>query len=320
MSFSSRFMIFIFVLFKRFFQLLLRLRFWLQKSPLKKSFSYGKQAVASRSKAAARNKKPEWIRVELLKLKHHLPKLGCKKLAHTFNLKHAGEFDDFGRAVYVSASFVGNVIRRRRHELALARAQARKPHAEPLLGVWGIDMTGLPLTSGESISAFGILDHGSRICLQATPVARYNSLILLGRLIQTMGEWGLPKAIRSDNDAVFKTILFRWTLKLIGVEQQWTDIGSPWQNGRIERFWRTLKEGVLEKRESIKDGLIAIKTQFKFADVDEVAQTLTQFQFLYNTQRPHQSLKGATPAMVWEAGKQKAMQKQAARAPPWLRW
>jgi putative transposase len=320
MSFSSRFLTLIFTLFKRLFRLLICCRFWPQKSPLKKPFSYGKQAVASRAKAAARNKKPDWMRFEILKLKDDLSALGYKKLAHTFNLKHTGEVDDFGRAVYVSASFVGNVIRRRRHELALARAQARKPHAEPLLGVWGIDMTGLPLTSGESISAFGILDHGSRICLAATPVARYNSLILLGRLIQTMGEWGLPRAIRSDNDAVFKTKLFRWTLKLIGVQQQWTDIGSPWQNGRIERFWRTLKEGVLEKRESIKDGLIAIKTQFKFADVDAMAHTLCQFQHLYNTQRPHQSLKGATPAMVWMAGKEKAMQKQATRAPPWLRW
>jgi putative transposase len=255
-----------------------------------------------------------------LKLKHDLPKLGYKKLAHTFNLKHAGEVDDFGRATYVSASFIGNVLRRKRRELALARDAGRKPHAEPPLGIWGIDMTGLPLTDGNYVSVFGILDHGSRVCLQATPAERYNSLILLGKLIQTMGEWGLPKAIRSENDAVFKTKLFRWTLKLVGVQQQWMDVGSPWQSGRIERFWRTLKEGVLEKRESIKDGLIAIKTQFKFADVDAMAHTLCQFQFLYNTQRPHQSLKGATPAMVWMAGKEKATQKQAARAPPWLRW
>jgi putative transposase len=320
MRFSSRFLILIFTLFKRLFRLLLCCRFWPHKSPLKKPFSYGKQAVASRAKAAARNKKPDWMRFEILKLKDSLSALGYKKLAHTFNLKHAGEIDDFGRAIYVSASFVGNVIRRKRRELALARDAGRKPHAESPLGVWGIDMTGLPLTDGNCVSVFVILDHGSRICLQVTPVARYNSLILLGKLIQTMGEWGLPRAIRSDNDAVFKTKLFRWTLKFIGVQQQWTQVGSPWQNGRIERFWRTLKEGVLEKRESIKDGLIAIKTQFKFSDVDAMTQTLLQFQRLYNEQRPHQSLKGTTPAMVWEAGKQKAMQKQAARAPPWIRW
>jgi putative transposase len=61
-------------------------------------------------------------------------------------------------------------------------------------------------------------------------------LILLGKLIQAKGEWGNPKAVRSDNDAVFKTRMFRWVLKSVGVQQQWTDVGSPWQNGRIERF------------------------------------------------------------------------------------
>ena len=279
-------LIFIFNILKRLAQTLLTLCIWLKKDSPKKLFSYGKQAVASRAKAAAR----------------------------------AGELDDFGKAISVSESYVGTVIRAKRRELALARDASRKPSAEPPLNVWGIDMTGLPLTNGQSIAVFGILDHGSRVCLTATPVARYNSLILLGKLIQTMGEWGLPRAVRSDNDAVFKTKLFRWTLKLIGVQQQWTQIGSPWQNGRIERFWRTLKEGVLEKSASIKNGLIAIKTQFKFADANAMAQTLEQFQTLYNTQRPHQSLKGKTPAMAWETGKQKASQKQAARAPPWLRW
>jgi putative transposase len=67
-------------------------------------------------------------------------------------------------------------------------------------------------------------------------VATYNSLILLGKLLVTIGMLGQPHAIRSDNDAVFKTTLFKVILKLIGVRQQFTDLGSPWQNGRIERF------------------------------------------------------------------------------------
>lgn len=135
-----------------------------------------------------------------------------------------------------------------------------------------------------------------------------------------MGEWGIPKAVRSDNDAVFKTQMFRWVFKLIGVQQQWTDVGSPWQNGRIERFWRTLKEGVLAKHELVKDGFLAVKSQFKFVDAASMAQALCLFQRLYNEQRPHQSLKGKTPAMAWMAELQKVQDKQRARAPPWLRW
>jgi hypothetical protein len=35
---------------------------------------------------------------------------------------------------------------------------------------------------------------------------------------------------------VFKALVFRSVLKIIGLRQQLTDWGSPWQNGRIERF------------------------------------------------------------------------------------
>lgn len=196
---ASQWTLFVLRLLTRLICLLLRHSLEPQKPSFKSPFSYGKQAVASRNKAAARHKKPDWIGLELLKFKYGLPTLGYKKLAYTFNLKHAGEMNDFGRAVSVSASYVGNVLRRRRHELALARTKACEPHAAPPLGVWGMDMTGLPLTDGDTVSVFGILDHGSRVCLQATPVVRYNSLILLGKLIQTMGEWRLPRAVRYEN-------------------------------------------------------------------------------------------------------------------------
>jgi transposase InsO family protein len=81
-----------------------------------------------------------------------------------------------------------------------------------------------------------------------------------------------------------------------------------------------LKQGVLAKREFVKDGLLAVKSQFKFVDTASMAQALCLFQRLYNEQRPHQSLKGKTPAMAWMAGRPKAQKKQQARAPPWLRW
>jgi transposase InsO family protein len=46
---------------------------------------------------------------------------------------------------------------------------------------------------------------------------------------------------------VFKTLVFRSVLKIIGLRQQLTDRGSPWQNGQIERFWRSLKSELQTK-------------------------------------------------------------------------
>ena len=56
---------------------------------------------------------------------------------------------------------------------------------------------------------FGVIDHGSRALLELAPVAQHKSLVLLGKLLIAMGTYGKPRTVRSDNDAVFKTLLFR---------------------------------------------------------------------------------------------------------------
>jgi putative transposase len=88
-------------------------------------------------------------------------------------------------------------------------------------------------------------------------------------------------------------------LRLIGVRQQFTDIGSPWQNGRIERFWRTLKTALQTKAVWSRRNGIAIQTRMKFANSSAMRALLEAFRLSYNAYRPHQSLSGATPAMLW---------------------
>jgi putative transposase len=256
--------------------------------------------------------KPEWVREAVLRLAGELPGAGYRSIAHCFNLQqialqthnaslHADRADQDGPPASVSKSYVANLLRSQRTQLAQARWQARActPRREPILTTWGMDLTGLPLADGRSVPVWGVIDHGSRALLALQPVAHYNSLVLLGQLLIAMGTYGKPRAVRSDNDAVFKTALFRLTLKLLGVCQQFTDVGSPWQNGRIERFWRTLK-GALQTKPTLSlcNG-IAIRTRMKCASVQAMEAVLNVFRGNYNAYRPHQSLKGLTPAMVW---------------------
>ena len=198
-----------------------------------------------------------------------------------------------------------------------------------MLTTWGMDLTGLPLADGSSIPVFGVIDHGSRSIVTLEPVATDNSLILLGSLLITMGTLGKPQAVRSDNDAVFKTWDFRALLRFIGVRQQFTDLGSPWQNGRVERFWRTLKSELQTKAARSRLNGIAVQTRMKFASVQVMSSLLEAFKQSYNAYRPHQSLQGATPAIVWNGQVQAArlrlkvkatasvhMRSRKARAPP----
>jgi putative transposase len=270
------------------------------------------------SKAAASGhgrRKPDWVRLAVLALACELPRAGYRTLAYCFNLRHAGQIDSHGRAVSVSKSFASALLRQQRYAAVQESQRAYVAKREPIQTTWGMDLTGLPLIDGSSVAVFGILDHGSRAILSLSPVVRRNSLVLLGKLLITMGSYGLPRAVRTDNETVFKSLIFKGILKLLGVRQQFTDLASPWQNGRIERFWRTLKFELQTKaRQSIAQG-IAVQTRVKFASEAAMGCLLEAFKDSYNGQRPHQSLKGATPATVWNGQVAKVRAKLGAPRP-----
>jgi hypothetical protein len=120
--------------------------------------------------------KPDWVKAAVLQLAHDLPNVGCRTLANNFNLAHVTSNQT------VSKTWVASLLKAREAALALARRKSQRRRrftgfAEPIQRVWGVDLTGLPLTSGETVDVWGIVDHGSRTVLQLQPVARFNSLI-----------------------------------------------------------------------------------------------------------------------------------------------
>jgi putative transposase len=239
--------------------------------------------------------KPVWVHEQFFQLAEQLPQAGCRTLANNFNQLHsyAGQS--------ISKSWAYERLKARRYALALARSRSPLVGRSGAIGrVWGIDLTGLPLVNGESVPVWGILDHGSRTVLQLEPLERFNSLILLGKLLIAMGQYGKPKAVRSDNASVFRTAIFRGMLKLLGVKQQFTELHSPWQNGRMERFWRTMKEALGTNVSRFRSGARILEEQMRFSCIDGMRALLSEFQSFYNFSRPHQSLKGQTPAQVWQ--------------------
>jgi putative transposase len=59
---------------------------------------------------------------------------------------------------------------------------------------------------------------------------------------------------------------------------------APWQNGRIERFFGTLKD---------KLDRLAVDS------LGALNMALGEFRFFYNHVRPHQNLSAAAPAEAW---------------------
>ena len=117
-------------------------------------------------------------------------------------------------------------------------------------------------------------------------------------LIHAIKRFGIPRAIRSDNESVFCSALLRAALFILGIRHQRTNIASPWMNGRIERFFGTFKEAVQR----------ALESDVELAGHDGLATVLVEFRFFYNHVRPHQHLRGMTPAEVWRGLKAETLQ------------
>jgi hypothetical protein len=109
--------------------------------------------------------KPDWVKAAVLQLAHDLPNVGCRTLSSCFNAAHAPS------GHRVSKTWVASLLKARAAALDLARRKPRRVRCsggsgEPTQRVWGVDLTGLSLTSGETVDVWGIVDHGSRTVLQ----------------------------------------------------------------------------------------------------------------------------------------------------------
>ena len=134
--------------------------------------------------------------------------------------------------------------------------------------------------------SLGIVDHGSRRSLFLRAIASKSSWQLLSWLCQTINQFGKPRAIRTDNERCFTSSLFALGLKLLGMLNPRIDKGCPWQNGRVERFFGTLKQNL---------------KQVQFDNISTLDNLLTDFGCWYHLIRPHQNLSGLTPMEAWHA-------------------
>jgi len=67
----------------------------------------------------------------------------------------------------------------------------------------------------------------------------------------------------------------------LGIVHRYTQPYRPQTNGKVERFWRTLKEDLIEETD--------------FDSIEELHDELFQYMLYYNHERPHQGIGGLTP-------------------------
>lgn len=198
------------------------------------------------------------------------------------------------RTAWPAVSTFGEILKR--HGLVVPRRRSRRtpPYTAPFRGskqpndVWCADFKGWFRTGdGSRCDPFTLSDSYSRFLIRCQAVLRPNYDHVKPLFDAAFREYGLPRAIRTDNGPPFATTtvgglsrLSIWWLKL-GIIPERIEPGKPEQNGRHERMHRTLKEATATPPRQ------SLRTQQKAFD---------RFRKEYNEERPHQALKNLTPA------------------------
>lgn len=158
--------------------------------------------------------------------------------------------------------------------------------------LWQSDFTHALLTTGRDVEIIGWLDDHSRYLLHLSAHTRVTGRIVTDTFTSTAIEHGYPAATLTDNGMVYTTRYarnargiapgngFETLLALQGITQKNGRPFKPTTQGKIERFWQTLKRHL---------------AAHPAATINELQATLDTFRNYYNRQRPHRALGRRTP-------------------------
>ena len=251
------------------------------RTPHRSHYRSKQVSVTSKHNHRHSPQKPEWIKIEIIRLKALMPQAGCRSISDICNRRYAAS-----RKVTVGKTWVHQVLQQHDYEIQILRRNLKHTTPRPVARnlIWGLDLTGKADAHGKLHALLGIVDHGSRALLHLQALHNKTSRTLLICLNEVIHTYGKPKIIRTDNEAIFTSHIFRRGLKMLGIRHQRTTPGCLWQNGRIERLFGTLK-GKLD--------------QWQVPNIAQLNRDLDTFRYWYNHIRPHQNLQGRTPAEAW---------------------
>jgi transposase InsO family protein len=203
------------------------------------------------------------------------------------------------RVSFPGASCVATILKRR--GMTTPRKQRRSAGTRPVVTppfaecvspntTWCMDFKGWIRTGDrEKCHPFTLLDAYSRFLLRCEALLEPNGDEVRSILDSAFREYGLPTAIRSDGGPPFfasngaATIgrVAVWLLRL-GIVLECIAPGKPQQNGKLERFHKTLN----------------LELQIG-EDIVEQQRLCDVFRRQYNHERPHTSLGLQTPGRVY---------------------
>ena len=153
--------------------------------------------------------------------------------------------------------------------------------------VWCADITYIPVQRGF-LYLVAIMDWATRHVLSWRLSNTMDARFCIDALNAALADYGNPEISNTDQGSQFTGFDFTGVLKNAGVRISMDGRGRCMDNIFIERLWRSLKYEAVYLHE-LTDGFTAERVIGEWID-------------FYNTERPHSSLGGQTPAEAYGAG------------------
>ncbi len=234
---------------------------------------------------------PQRVRNRVLELRDQLTAKGLDAGADTIHSHLHHEGTSIGRTtIWRILSTSGRITPQphKRPRSSWQRFNADRPNQ-----TWQSDFTHWALADGTDIEIIGWLDDHSRFLLHLTAHRRVTGTTVTTTFTNTATEHGYPASTLTDNGMVYTTRktagastanAFETLLALTGITQKNGRPYKPTTQGKIERFWQTLKKH------------LAVHPANTLTDLQNL---LDEFRNYYNTQRPHRAINRQTPQFAY---------------------
>jgi len=252
----------------------------------------GVRAFSDRSRRPFRqaNRLAPQLEATIVRLKREYPGWGAPKIREKLRQQFTGPQLPAISTVHAVLDRYGLVHHRQRRRHRATGTALSRP-AEPN-ALWCADYKGeFMLGNRRYCYPLTITDFASRYLLSCEALSTTQEKFAFTVFERTFQEFGLPRAIRTDNGVPFASAhaiyglskLAVWWLRL-GIHLERIAPGHPQQNGRHERMHLTLK------REATKPAA---------ANVLQQQARFDTFIDQFNRERPHQALGMKVPADVY---------------------
>ncbi len=173
--------------------------------------------------------------------------------------------------------------------------ETKRPHE-----MWAMDITTVRIFNLIPVYLFCMIDDFSRCALGYAVTLRPTSQWVIGVLEKTAERFGVPRRILTDNGGQFLSDEFKQFAAHYKICHVRTRPYHPQTNGKIERFFKSLKYELLN--------------YFFLTNMRQLDSLVSEYITYYNHYRPHQGIDNAIPAEKLQGNVRRLKPLQPARA------